>query len=119
MTTAQAHRHHIWKMDLHNDLYGQSNHAVSPTSRSIQHMRQMWLHKHHGGLNSESMFDTIRKYAKDHPEITLEEEHDDHGFCVVLVTPFMKRAHKQLREAGEVVFVDATGCVDLYRLQNY
>ena len=32
--------------------------------------------------------------------------------CVALVTPFMRRVHEQLRESGEVVFVDGTASVD-------
>lgn len=48
----------------------------------------------------------------DNPELTIDVHNTDDRFCVVLITPFMKRAHTQLREAGEVVFVDATGCVD-------
>lgn len=56
-------------------------------------------------------FEPIEKYEKDNPQATLKTEHDDR-FCVVLITPFMRRAHKQLREGEEVVVVDATGCVD-------
>lgn len=54
MSMAQAHRHHLMKMDLSDDLLGQPNHALNPSPRSIEHMRDMWLKKEHG-LNSPSI----------------------------------------------------------------
>ena len=32
--------------------------------------------------------------------------------CIVLITPFMRRAHKHLRESGEIVFVDTISNYD-------
>lgn len=37
---------------------------------------------------------------------------ENNGYYIVLVTPFMMRVHKELKESGEVAFVDATSCVD-------
>lgn len=112
MTTAQAHRHHVMKMNLCDDLQGQANQAMNPSPRAIAYMRNEWLKKEYGGLNKPSMYEALKKYGEDHQEITLKIEHDGDQFCVALITPFMERAHKQLKEAGEVVFVDATSCVD-------
>ncbi|KAK4316362.1 hypothetical protein Pmani_012491 [Petrolisthes manimaculis] len=58
------------------------------------------------------MFEAIQKYAQANPEVVINYQHYQNSFCVVLITPFMFRAHKALKEAGEVVFVDATSCVD-------
>ena len=33
---------------------------------------------------------------------------DESSYCVVLVTPFMLRVHRNMKEASEVLFVDAT-----------
>lgn len=112
MTPAQAYRHHILKMDLSDDLYDQANKSINPSPKSVEYMWTVWRQSEHGGLNTPSMFEAIRKYADDHPELILRSNHENDKFCVILVTPFMVRAHRQLREAGEVVFVDATGCVD-------
>ncbi|KAG0724859.1 hypothetical protein GWK47_004911 [Chionoecetes opilio] len=111
MTTAQAHRHHVMKMDLCDDLHGQANNAVNPSPKNIEHMRKVWLSNEEGRLNRPSMYDAMKKYSTDNPEVTLEIECDSHRYCVALVTPFMRRAHKQLKEAGEVVFVDTTSSV--------
>ena len=72
----------------------------------------VWLSNEYGGLNSPSMYEALRQYGEDHSQVILKTEHDVDHFCVALITPFMKRAHKHLREAGEVVSVDATSCVD-------
>lgn len=111
MTPGQAYRHHLLKMDLTDNLYNQANKSINPSPESIEYMWTVWRHSEHGGLNTPLMFDAIRKYA-DHPELILESGHENDKFSVVLVTPFMMRAHRQLKEAGEVVFVDATSCVD-------
>lgn len=111
MTPGQAYRHHLLKMDLTEDLYDQANKSINPSPKSIEYMWTAWRQSEHGGLNTPSMFDAIKKYA-DHPELILESRYANDKFSVVLVTPFMMRAHRQLKEAGEVVFVDATSCVD-------
>lgn len=112
MTSGQAYRHHLLKMDLTDDLYDQANKSIYPSPKSVEYMWTAWRQSEHGGLNNPSMFDAIRKYAEHHPELILESSHANDKFSVVLVTPFMMRAHRQLKEAGEVVFVDATSCVD-------
>lgn len=112
MTPGQAYRHHLLKMDLSYDLYNQANKSRNPSPKSIEYMWSIWRQREHGGLNTPSMFNVIKKYAEDNPDLNLKLSHENDQFCVVLVTPFMMRAHRQLKEAGEVVFIDATGCVD-------
>lgn len=89
MSTPQAQRHHICKMDITNHLSAQSNHAISPKVRAIRHIQEKWMQQKHGDLNGPSMFDAIHQYGKDNPELVLDVDYDDHGFCVVLITPFM------------------------------
>lgn len=112
MTTAQATRHHVLKMGLTEDLCGQANKAMNPPPSAVDYLRKKWIKNEHGGLNDLSMFESIRKYANENPQLTLKVQHDDDKYSVVLVTPLMKRVHQEFREASEVVFVDATGCVD-------
>ena len=74
-------------MDICDDLFGQANHAVNPSTRAIRYIRDTWMQREHGQLNGKSMFDAIRKYGKDNPELTLDVYEADNHFCVVLVTP--------------------------------
>ena len=112
MTPAQAYRHHLLKLDLSDDLYNQANKSTNPSPKSVEYMWTVWRQSEHGGLNTPSMFEAIRNYAEENPELILNVNHENDQFYVVLITPFMMRAHRQLKEAGEVVFVDATSCVD-------
>ncbi|KAG0723666.1 hypothetical protein GWK47_042248 [Chionoecetes opilio] len=112
MTSAQAARYHLMKINLIDDPASQANNAINPTNRAIAYMREQWLKKEHGGVKPFSMFEAIDTYSEDHPDVTLKVDRNGSQFCVALVTPFMKRIHENFREAGEVVFVDATGCVD-------
>lgn len=115
MTTAQATRHHKLKMGLTEDLCGQAwqaNKAVNPPPSAVDYLRKQWIKTERGRLNDLSMFESIRKYANENPHLTLKVQHDGDKYSVVLVTPLMKRVHQAFREASEVVFVDATECVD-------
>lgn len=112
MTAPQAARFHLEKLAMGDDLFRQANHAVNPSPRSIRYMRDRWLKTEHGGLDNLSMAEAIRKYATDNPEVTLIEDINEDQLCAVLVTAFMKRVHTKVKEAEEVVFVDATGGVD-------
>lgn len=112
MTTAQAARHHLLKMGLCNNVYSQANHGINPSSRAIAYMRDQWLKRKHDGHDNIPMLDAVNKYARDNPEVTLLTDTINGQFCIVLVTPFMRRVHMELQEAGEIVYVDAIGCVD-------
>ena len=112
MTANQAGRFHVLKMGLVDDIMGQANHALNPSPRCVTHMRQEWLKAEHGGLDNLSMADCIKKYVENNPDVTILEDITEGQFIAVLVTSFMKRVHLHFREAGEIVFVDGTGCVD-------
>lgn len=112
MAPGQAYRHHLLKMELDEDLYNQAKKSINPSPKSVEYMWSTWKKKEHGGLNTPSMFDAIKTYAEKNPDLIIKIHNEGNQFAVVLVTPFMMRAHKLLQEAGEVVFVDATSCVD-------
>ncbi|XP_050697729.1 uncharacterized protein LOC126986080 isoform X2 [Eriocheir sinensis] len=112
MTTAQAQKHHSMKMELVGDLNGPVNPSISPNYQSIANMRTQWLKKEPGALNNLTMLDAIACYASNHQDVTIKVDATYRRYIVVLVTPFMRRAHQELKEAGEVVFVDATTRVD-------
>ena len=58
------------------------------------------------------MMAALHKFADAHPDLTIRTEADEAHYCIALVTPFMRRVHKEVKESGEVVFVDATASVD-------
>lgn len=109
MTTAQACRFHEEKLDL--NLTAMANNAINPSRRAVSHLRDIWLAENHGSVGGTAMFTAIRKYAQE-TDSRIEMVTDGEKFVVVLVTEFMLRIHKELREACEVVFVDTTSHVD-------
>ncbi|KAK4326082.1 hypothetical protein Pmani_003379 [Petrolisthes manimaculis] len=87
------------KLGLCDDLSGLANHGINPSPRAIKYMRTQWLKSQHGGFDNFSMAESIRKYAAKPPEITILQN-VEYRFSAVLVTPFMRRVHSMLREAG-------------------
>ncbi|XP_043192572.1 uncharacterized protein LOC122365422 isoform X1 [Amphibalanus amphitrite] len=112
MGAAEAQRYHRLKLDLGSEFWMEHARAdTNPTLRSVQYMREKWAKATVGGYNDEDMFDALKRYAATTKSVIEVERSSSGSFCVALVTPFMKRVHA-LREAGEVVFVDATASVD-------
>lgn len=109
MTTAQACRFHESKLDL--NLTVMANNAINPSRRAVAYLRDLWLSKNHGSVGGTAMFAAIRKYAQE-TDSRIEIVTNGESFVVVLVTEFMLRIHKELREASKVVFVDSTSHVD-------
>lgn len=66
-------------------------------------MKELWLQNNQGG---EDMLSAIEKYAASNTNSKIQYEVNGEIFTFVLVTEFMFRAHKEFREAGEIVFVD-------------
>ncbi|KAK8385057.1 hypothetical protein O3P69_012089 [Scylla paramamosain] len=112
MTVPQAAQHYLMKNNLHEDLVSQANSAINPSLRAIRYVHDKFMHAEHGGVNDKPVMDSILDYARNHPELILKIEMLDRRLCAVLVTSFMQRVHQELREAGEVVFVDASSFVD-------
>lgn len=110
--TSQTAQENILNQALHDDLISRANSKLNPPLKAISYVDENSMQSGPGCLNEQAMKDKIMQYARNHQELILETETVAGRPCVVLVTPFMQRAHKELRDAGEVVFVDATSCVD-------
>ncbi|XP_064109019.1 uncharacterized protein LOC135217219 [Macrobrachium nipponense] len=110
MTAAQASRFHQEK--LLSNLIDMANNAINPTQRAMEHLWDVWRQEKHGSVGGESMFTQIEKYAADNPGTIIEILREGDNFIIVLVTEFLLRVHKNMREACEVVFVDTTTHVD-------
>nr|XP_027234725.1 uncharacterized protein LOC113826051 isoform X2 [Penaeus vannamei] len=106
MTAAQVSRFHEDKTNLRLADMGCS--AVNPTNRAISFVYNLWLKESCDRIADLSMDSVIRKYAKENPSSTIELEFSENGFTAVLITDFMRRVHKEFKEAGDVVFVDTT-----------
>ena len=112
MGAAEAQRYHRLKMELGSEFWvEQARGDTNPSLRAVTYMFQKWAKGTVGGYNDEDMFGALERYAATSNSVIEVERNASSSFCVALVTPFMKRVHA-LREAGEVVFVDATASVD-------
>ena len=112
MGASAASRHHQMKLDLTDDAWVTRARADSnPTMRATQYMYSKWLRSTVGGWNDSDMFTALDSFAKNSDNIIEIEVSSDGSFCAALVTPLMARVHG-IREASEVVFVDATAAVD-------
>lgn len=109
MTTAQATRVHEDNLKL--DLVELANNSNNPSKRATAYLREKWLKCNHGSVGGEDMYLALEKYASSSKSL-IKMDIDGDWFCIALVTPFMIRIHKSLKEAGEVVFVDTTSHVD-------
>ena len=113
MSVTQAAIFHLSKLGIEEDLSSIANHGINPCQRAIQWMREKWLAKNVGGLDQISMQDCLEKYRNIHPDLEIKYDmQDDGSYCILLLTPFMRRVHQKMREAGEIVFVDATSNCD-------
>ena len=112
MGPAQASRLHSMKRSAEGDWLEMARSDTNPTKRAVGYMQELWRKGEHGGYNDATMVQALKKFASDHPDLSIGIEEREEFLCVSLVTPFMRRVHKELREAGEVVFVDGTTSVD-------
>ena len=102
---------HQDKHGFGDDIAALASNATNPKRRVVQHLRDNWVKKNIGTLDHSSIEDRLKSYAEANKDVTIMMEIDESSICIVLVTEFMKRVHR-LREAGEVVFVDATSSCD-------
>ncbi|XP_066968606.1 uncharacterized protein [Macrobrachium rosenbergii] len=102
MTPCQAARFHEEKFGLDLSLIANSA-AINPSKRAVAYIHECWLQEHHGSIVGNSMFNAIKSYAEKNKTSTIRVEGDEDRFTIVLVTEFMLRVHKELREAGELV----------------
>jgi hypothetical protein len=49
----------------------------------------------------------VEKYNEEHGEKSIASSFSEHGIVVAMCSPLMKRVHRALQQAGELVFVDS------------
>ncbi|XP_043240288.1 uncharacterized protein LOC122390904 [Amphibalanus amphitrite] len=112
MGASEAARHHSRKRAAEGDALEVARKDTNPTRRAVDYMLQLWKKNKHRGQNDADVIHSLKRYAAAHPELSIDMLQTVEHFCVSLVTPFMRRAHKEIREAGEVVYVDGAVSVD-------
>ncbi|XP_042857647.1 uncharacterized protein LOC122243953 isoform X2 [Penaeus japonicus] len=106
MTAAQVSRFHEDKTNLSVSDMGYG--SLNPTISAISFVYNLWLQERQSNAVDLNMSSAIKKYAMENPTSKIELEVSENGFTAVLVTEFMLRVHKELKEAGDMVFVDTT-----------
>ena len=111
MAVCQAARVHSMKRAAAGDLLEMARNDKTPSKRTVSYMHKRWQ-KGHGGEENKDMEEVLQRYASDHPEVTIKTERLEADSAIVVVTPLHRRVHQEVREAGEVVFVESTASVD-------
>ena len=112
LSPSEAALFHVDVMNLVDDLPGLANNAINPNLRAIQYLYDCWRKERVGGLDGFSIQECLKKYEEANPDLTIRYDIKGESFCVVLVTPFMRRVHKMAKESCEIIFVDATSNCD-------
>ena len=112
MGASQAARLHSMKRAAEGELVEMARNDKNPSKRAVTHLHEKWQKKEHGGYGDEDMAEALKRYAVSHPETTVKAEKHEGHMIIAVVTPLHKRVHQEVREAGEVVFVDGTASVD-------
>ncbi|KAE8742232.1 hypothetical protein FOCC_FOCC012247, partial [Frankliniella occidentalis] len=91
------------------------NAALNPLPRSVHYLHNKWLKSTYGlAWSDKSPIDKLKEkvdqYKKQGIDVIIDEQ-DSSRWCVVIVTPIMKRAHS-LPEAKEIIFTDSTASCD-------
>ena len=112
MYPAQARYHHKLKHSFEEDISLLADKRLNPSLKAVQHLRQRWITREHGGVDDFSVVEAILKTKSERPRDKIACETTERGLVTVLVTEFMMRVHEQLPSASEVVFCDTTSHVD-------
>lgn len=112
MYASSALRHYQLKHSLQEDLTLLADRRVNPTLSTVRCLRLRWMEEHHGGYDDVSILEAIQNVKKRMPQHKIAFEQSEKGIFLVLITDFMLRVHKEMKESREVMFVDTTSHVD-------
>ncbi|KAK3909095.1 Oxidoreductase NAD-binding domain-containing protein 1 [Frankliniella fusca] len=94
--------------------YVRCNASLNPLPRTVYYLHNLWLKSTYGlAWSNKSPIDKLKEkldqYKKEDIDVIIDEK--DSRWCVLIVTPIMKRAHC-LPEAKEIIFTDSTASCD-------
>ena len=113
--------------------------SINPLSKDIDYLFVKWRQERHGSTNGESMFEKleekvrvyneenrqeggqalVQRYVSTHEKETTWFSEGGQPLVLAICTPIMARAHQMLRQAGELVYVDATSSLDRYNCPTF
>ncbi len=114
--------------------------SLNPMARDVYHLFNKWRKKKYGDQNGEPMFDLLEQKVKEYNENfnheggraiiqkfvnklkcekTWDSGKDRQPLVLAVCTPLMSRAHTMLRQAGELIYIDATSSLDRYNCPTF
>ena len=115
--------------------------SINPLPKDVYYLYKKWRVEKHGEENGEGMFSQLEKLVSDynmeneqeggrafiqrykhkHVETTSKgtDFSTDQPLVLAICTPLMARAHQVVRQAGELVYCDATSSLDRYNCPTF
>ncbi|XP_078702577.1 uncharacterized protein LOC144928219 [Branchiostoma floridae x Branchiostoma belcheri] len=99
--------------------------SIMPRKRDFSHLYEQFGKENYGGKDSQmfnKLVERLESYKDQNPEATTEYqmyEGESKPLIVALVTPLMKRVHKEVPQSGELVFIDATSNTEEHNLKVF
>lgn len=99
--------------------------SVTPRKRDFNHLYSKFGEEKFGGkgpLMFEKLEEKLQDYKKSHPGATINHqlyEGDETPLIIAIVSPLMKRVHKEIPQCGELVFVDSTSNAEEHNLKVF
>ena len=113
--------------------------AINPLPKDIYYLFNKWRSTNYGQKNGESMFEMLEQRVKEYNEKFSRdgghafiqrylnktkyektwESDSDQPLILAICTPLMDRAHAMLRQAAELVYIDATASLDRYNCPTF
>ena len=75
-----------------------------------------------GGMVFSKLVERLHDHNRENPDATTSHqiyEGDHTPLIIAIVTPLMKRVHKEVPQSGELVFIDATSNTEEHNLKVF
>ena len=99
--------------------------SVTPRKRDFNHLYSKFGDEKFGGkghLMFVKLKEKLQDYKKSHPDATVNHqlyEGDETPLIIAIVSPLMKRVHKEIPQCGELVFIDSTSNTEEHNLKVF
>ena len=99
--------------------------SVVPRRRDFNYLYTQFGNERFGGrgvMMFSKLVEKLEEYKTENPEATTNHqmfEGDQRPLIIVIVTPLMKRVHKEVPQSGELVFIDATSNTEEHNLNVF
>ena len=131
MSASEAFHHHETKLMRDSiSIMLLADRKYCPSLTDVNYMYGKWQLQRKGALNGKSMFNTLANIIEDYNnknatkggkcflQTYQQSENSEQPLIVAICTPLMGRVH-QLRQAGEMAFLDASGSLDRFNNPVY